>query len=314
MRLPTVGAAFCAALALAVPGSVRAQVDQLRSFEVASVRLSSPLTPVSHRITDTRVDLIKMELRQLLWMAFEIDPFCCRDRIPGAEPLGGVLVDIQATFPAGATRHQVPEMMRSLLNQRFGLRTHVEPRPADGYELVVGAGGMQMQEVQPANELDTVFPADPAVRITSDSTEETVNGRVRTMDIFGKTRGMRTITERTRYDRRFTTRGTRQIDAVRMTMSEFAALLSTNTGRPVLDRTNLTGVYAFSIELPPDAWQARMRVSAGITTAADGTPLNEPVSVSVPRGVERLGLKLEPRRIPVDTIVIDRIERVPSAN
>ena len=314
MRLPTVGAACCAALALAATGSVRAQVDQLRSFEVASVRLSSPLAPVSHRITDTRVDLIKMDLRQLLWMAFEIDPFCCRDRIPGAEPLGGVLVDIQATFPAGATRHQVPEMMRSLLIQRFGLRTHVEPRPTDGYELVVGAAGMQMQEVQPLNELDTVFPTDPAVRISSDSTQETVNGRVRTMNIFSKTGGIRTITARTRYDRTFTTRGTGQIDAVRMTMSEFAALLSTNTGRPVLDRTNLTGVYAFSIELPPDAWQARMRVGAGITTAADSTPLNEPVSVSVPRGVERLGLKLEPRRIPVDTIVIDRIERVPSAN
>jgi uncharacterized protein (TIGR03435 family) len=99
-----------------------------------------------------------------------------------------------------------------------------------------------------------------------------------------------------------------------MTMPEFAALLSTNTGRPVLDRTSLTGVYAFSIELPPDAWQVSMNARAGRTTAADGTPLNEPVAVSVPRGVERLGLKLEPRRIPVDTIVIDHIERVPSAN
>lgn len=314
MRLPMVGAAFCAAFALAVPGPVRAQVDHLRSFEVASVRLSNPLTSVSHRITDTRVDLIKIDLRQLLWMAFEIDPFCCRDRIPGGEPLGGVIVDIQATFQAGATRKQVPEMMRSLLMQRFGLRTHVEPRPTDGYELVVGAGGMQMQEVQPANELDKVFPTDPSFKIISDSTQETVNGRVRTMNIFSKTGGIRTITERTMYDRTFTARGTRQIDAVRMTMSEFAALLSTNTGRPVLDRTNLTGVYAFSIELPPDAWQVRMNASAGITTARDGTPLNEPVSVSIPRGVERLGLKLEPRRIPVDTIVIDRIERVPSAN
>ena len=116
------------------------------------------------------------------------------------------------------------------------------------------------------------------------------------------------------YDRTYTLRQTYEINAVRMTMPEFAALLSTNTGRPVLDRTNLTGIYAFSIELPSDAWQVRMRASAGIATAADGTPLNEPVSVSVPRGVERLGLKLEPRRIPVDTIVIDHIERVPSAN
>src|SRR5688572_19190819 len=149
MRLQMLGATVLAILTVSASGSVRAQVEQLRSFEVASVRLSDPKTPVSERITDTRVGLIKTSLRGLLWMAFEVDPFCCRDRIPGAEPLGGVLVDIQATFPAGATRHQVPEMMRSLLNQRFGLRTHVEPRPADGYELVVGAGGMQMQEVQP---------------------------------------------------------------------------------------------------------------------------------------------------------------------
>src|SRR5215210_3121954 len=110
MRLQMLGIAFCATLA--TTGTGRAQNDQPLSFDGASVRLSSPTTRVSHRITDTRVDLIKIDLRQLLWMAFEINPFCCRDRIPGAEPLGAVLVDIQATFPLGATRKQVPEMMK----------------------------------------------------------------------------------------------------------------------------------------------------------------------------------------------------------
>jgi uncharacterized protein (TIGR03435 family) len=116
------------------------------------------------------------------------------------------------------------------------------------------------------------------------------------------------------YDRTFTAPGVNQLNAIRMTMPEFAALLSTNTGRPVVDRTNLTGVYAFSIELPTDAWQVSMNARAGRTTTRDGTPLNEPVAVSVPRNVERLGLKLEPRRIPVDIIVIDHIERAPSPN
>jgi uncharacterized protein (TIGR03435 family) len=304
-------ATVCAILTISASGSVRAQVEQLRSFEVASIRPSDPRTRVSHRITDTRVDLIKIDLRQLLWMAFEIDPFCCRERIPGAEPLGNVLVDIQATYPAGATRKQVPEMMRSLLIQRFGLRTHVEPRPTDGYELVVGEGGITMKEVPAANELDKEFPPDPAVKTLSDVEGVTVNGRTRQIV---SVRGIRTITERSMYDATFTARRTRQIDAVRLTMPEFAALLSTNTGQPVLDRTNLTGVYTFSIELPPDAWQASMNARAGITTARDGTPLNEPVAVSVPRNVERLGLKLEPRRIPVDIIVIDHIDRVPSPN
>ena len=307
-------ATVCAILTISASGSVRAQVEQVRSFDVASVRLSDPEIPLSHRITDTRVDLIKIDLRQLLWMAFEIDPFCCRERIPGAEQLNGVLVDIQATFPAGATRKQVPEMMRSLLMQRFGLRTHVEPRPTDGYELVVGAGGMQMKEVEPANDLDTVFPADPSIKIISDSTGETVNGRVRIINRFIKTGSIRTINEHTMYDRTFTAPGVNQINAIRMTMPEFAALLSRNTGRPVVDRTNLTGVYAFSIELPTDAWQASISARVGLTTARDGTPLNDPVAVSVPRNVERLGLKLEPRRIPVDIIVIDRLEQVPSPN
>jgi uncharacterized protein (TIGR03435 family) len=36
--------------------------------------------------------------------------------------------------------------------------------------------------------------------------------------------------------------------------------------------------------------------------------------VSAVKAVEQLGLKMEPRRIPVDTIVVDQIERVPSDN
>lgn len=305
MRLQMLGGVICATLTVPATGPLHAQTGSTRSFEVASVRLSSPTTRVSHRITDTRVDLIKIDLRQLLWMAFEIDPFCCRDRIPGAEPLGGVLVDIQATMPAGAARKQVPELMRSLLIQRFGLRTHVETRTVDGYELVVGKDGIRMKEVEAANDLDKVFPPDPSVRTLSDS-EGIVNGRTRTIV---SVRGITTITERSMY-----ARSNRQITAVRMAMSDLAALLAQNTGRPVRDRTNLTGVYTFSIELPPDAWLERISASAGITTNAAGAPLNEPTGLSAVKAVEQLGLKLESRRMPVDTIIVDQIQRTPTDN
>src|SRR5688572_15592986 len=128
---------FCATLATVAAGAVRAQNGQTVSFDVASVRLTPPQTRVSHRITDTRVDLIAITLRQLLWMAFNIDPLCCRSHLSAPEWTAGVTVDVQATIPAGRTRQQVPELMKALLIQRFGLRTHVEPRPTDGYELVV---------------------------------------------------------------------------------------------------------------------------------------------------------------------------------
>ena len=68
----------------------------------------------------------------------------------------------------------------------------------------------------------------------------------------------------------------------------------------------LTGAWMAST-LPPEAWL--MRIVAGVVP-----PTNEPTGVSVQSAVERLGLRLQTRRMPVDTIVIDRIERVPSDN
>lgn len=159
---------YATVVALSVAaGTVRAQLEQARTFEVASVRLAGGGGGAV--ITDSRVDLRNIRLLNLLWMAFRIEPFCCADRLIAPGWLSEVNVDIRATIPTGGTRQQVPEMLQALLMQRFGLRTHVEVRPTDGYELVVGKDGIRMKEVQAANELDRVFPADPSGRTGRDS-------------------------------------------------------------------------------------------------------------------------------------------------
>lgn len=55
--------------------------SQERRFEVASVRLTAPKTYPSERVNATRVDLTNITLRQLLWMAFGIDPTHSADRL-----------------------------------------------------------------------------------------------------------------------------------------------------------------------------------------------------------------------------------------
>lgn len=306
MRRKMPGTVFCVTLALAAAGAVHAQNDQSLSFDVASVRLTPPQTRVSHRITDTRVDLIAITLRQLLWMAFNIDPLCCRSHLSAPDWTANVVVNVQASIPAGVSRQRVPEMMKALLIQRFGLRTHVEPRPTDGYELVVGDGGLRIKQVEPANEIDKVFPADPSVKSPRELSEEMLDGRRRLITIpFGN----RIVTETSTYEQRFTARGTQQIDAARMTMAELRSVLVMSTARPVIDGTKLTGAYTFSIELPVEAFAS---VGASIPTR-DGT-LREPTGVSATKAVEALGLKLEPRRFPMDTIVVDSIARAPSDN
>jgi uncharacterized protein (TIGR03435 family) len=78
----------------------------------------------------------------------------------------------------------------------------------------------------------------------------------------------------------------------------------------------LTGTYQFRIELPQSFSNARAMRNAGITTNRNGEPIEPPPpsGVSVFEAVEGLGLRLESRRSPIDVLVIDRIQRVPTPN
>lgn len=198
-------------------------------------------------------------------------------------------------------------MVRTLLVDLFGLETHTESRPADAYELEVGRGGVRMEETRPINELDRVFSADSAEsKSMGGGIVETLKGPVRTTI---SPRGIRTITEHSMYERMVTPRRTLQVNATRITMAELASLLATNLGSSVVDRTGLTAHYTFTIELPLDAYMQR-----GPSSLRRAGILDDPVGVSAVRAVEQLGLKLEKRRIPMDTIVVDRLERVPTSN
>jgi uncharacterized protein (TIGR03435 family) len=80
------------------------------------------------------------------------------------------------------------------------------------------------------------------------------------------------------------------------TMAQLASRLSGNgAGRPVIDKTGLTGIYSFRMEWVND-------------TAAVADLPSLPVALQ-----EQLGLKLEPAKGPAEFIVVDHVER-PSAN
>lgn len=78
------------------------------------------------------------------------------------------------------------------------------------------------------------------------------------------------------------------------TMEEFAGNLASTIGSAVIDQTNLPGKYAFSTETWPD------------------TP--EEPGFTIFQSVEKLGLKLEPRKITVPTLVVDKLSKIPTEN
>jgi uncharacterized protein (TIGR03435 family) len=282
---------------------------QTVSFDVASVRLTAPGTRGSQRITDSRVDFIGIALRNLLLLAFGAHPY----EMVLPDNLDDVRVDVNATLPDGTMRAHVPAMRQALLRERFGLVTHVEPRRLAAYALRIAPGGIRMREVDDVDESAADAAPDPSAKPAFAVTVETIDGPYRSSVIPGVV-GQRTIAGRSRHDRLFTPPRTTVIDATQMALPEMARLLSSNLDTPVLDRTGLTAVYRFRIELPPDASVIRVMTAAGRTTTRVGTSITEPTGVSTFAAVESLGLTLQRSDDPIGVVVVDRIARVPTDN
>jgi uncharacterized protein (TIGR03435 family) len=73
--------------------------------------------------------------------------------------------------------------------------------------------------------------------------------------------------------------------------AKLAAILSRFVHAPVVDTTGLRGTYEVSLDTSED-----------------------PAGESIFDAVEKLGLKLEARRVPTDTLVVDRATKAPTPN
>lgn len=89
-----------------------------------------------------------------------------------------------------------------------------------------------------------------------------------------------------------------------VTIGSLAVLLSGTLGQPVVDKTGLDGNYDVKLHWAPDDEAGSSQVSAA--SLDSGPSLFSALQ-------EQLGLKLEPAREPMDTIVVDHLER-PSEN
>jgi uncharacterized protein (TIGR03435 family) len=85
--------------------------------------------------------------------------------------------------------------------------------------------------------------------------------------------------------------------------------------------TELKGEYQVALELSMADLMSAARAaglpggplpSAGAASAADAA--SEPSAGSVFAAVQKLGLRMEPRKAPLETIVIDHLEKTPTEN
>jgi bla regulator protein blaR1 len=87
--------------------------------------------------------------------------------------------------------------------------------------------------------------------------------------------------------------------------------LSTQLGRPVIDRTGLKGDFDFKLTWTPDPGQSMGGFGGPPPPGVEAPPPPDPNGPSLFTAVqEQLGLRLESQKGPVDLIVIDRVEKL----
>jgi len=94
--------------------------------------------------------------------------------------------------------------------------------------------------------------------------------------------------------------------ALQISMELLARNLSGTLNSPVVDRTGIKGVFDLTLEWSPDEVQSPAKAGGEAAEPSSGPSIFTAVQ-------EQLGLKLETQKAPVETIVIDRIEK-PAAN
>lgn len=289
-------------------------------FEVASVRPSASLAAGAPQVRGhakggpgtndpERISYEHALVRQLIMDAYNVQ----LDQITGPDWAttdpgpGALLFDVSAKVPPGSTKEQMRIMLQNLLAERFQLAVHHLNKQFSGYALVLAKSGSKLQPS--AGTVTQAERATPAagrgaeLRTETDGFPELSPGR----NMGGSFKD-----------------GVMRMRFRDYPLSDLVQQISVTLGAHMIDKTALEGRYDFKLEFPlpengfPVAIRAMVPLNPGQQAPLDGAPPDSSQEEAVPlisSAMEKqLGLRLEPIKLAVDTLVIDRIEKKPIEN
>jgi uncharacterized protein (TIGR03435 family) len=298
----------CAAL-LVCAGAVRLPAQSTpssggpRRFEAASVKPNaltsddfaraaangSPLARGVRTSPGGRLTATWVTLKALILRAYELQDFQLEG---GPKWLDSDHFDVAAVAGREATEAELNEMLRTLLAERFGLRTHTESRDGTVYVITVarsdGRLGPKLQRTSPECDkqqeaIKNGAPPPPPPKIAFSENPAPVCGM--TILMTRSTGGAQTMLF-----------GGQEISRIRN-------MVSNELRGPAVDRTGLTGRFDITVEYQSS------RVVAGVRQGLDanGTdsaplPLREAVQ-------QQLGLQIDPQQGSFDVTIIDVVEQ-----
>jgi len=276
---------------------------QTPAFEVASVKPSEPITPAMVQsgrlkmgvsIDSLHVRIDKFSLYELIALAYQIKGH----QISGPDWMVTARYDIQAKLPDGGKRGQIPAMLQTLLAERFGMRVHRENRDLNVSALVVAPGGPRLKP-SPVEEAAPRVPGGPL----QGGMTVAAGGAVTATGPSGDSK----ITPGEN--------GNLHVENKKMTLANFAGFIGRYCELPVLDMTGLAGSYEMEFDVSGEEVRNAARPHGfAIPPPPGGDAPSDPSGTSLVASLRRLGLKLDRRKAPIEVLVIDKVEKIPTEN
>ena len=260
------------------------------AFEVASIKPSQPMSMGRMRIgMNTDGGMLRysnVSLKDCIRNAYRVKDF----QVQGPDWLDSARFDIVAKLPDGASKDQIPEMLQTLLAERFKLSLHRDTKEHAIYALVVGKGGPKLKPAEVQTGDDATPGGAPGGR-------------------GGLPRGAMSM---------MIDPAGAHLKAPSATLSTLAEMISRFSERPVVDYTGIQGQYDFDLVFAPETMR-NMPGGKGMMMPPGGgehpqTDAPAEPAATIYESVQRYGLKLEPRKAPMEMLIVDHIEKEPTEN
>jgi uncharacterized protein (TIGR03435 family) len=262
-------------------------------FDAASVKAALPpdgrggrrvgMTGGPGTDTPGRINFENIGLGAVIGKAYDVKYY----QISGPGWFESERFNIIATVPPGTTKEQFRRMLQNLLADRFKLTLHKESKEMSIYSLTVARNGPKLKKAAPDPPPEANDAADAAPKsegkLAADADGYPALRPGMTMAIMS------------------TPAGPRARLANRDDMEWLAGMLSGQLGRPVVDATGLNSKYDISLYWIPQRPDS---------IAADDP--NGPDLISALQ--QQLGLTLEPKKGPIEVLIVDHAEKAPTAN
>jgi uncharacterized protein (TIGR03435 family) len=340
LRALLLATAWMAVGAVVVQGQVSAPQPATAAsnltFDVASIRQSAPLDVAKLQadmqagkmpnfgihVNGLRAEYNYLTLKDLIGTAYKVKPA----QVTGPDWLATQHFDIVANMPEGATKEDAPSMLQALLVERFKLKAHRETQEHPVLALVVGKGGPKMKESPgdaPPLDLDAPLkPGEMQMDTPDGPARMTIDMKNGGATINMGTKGIVTYSMDVKTMSMHMTSSKTTMAALADTLSQMMTSMGGGVGRQVLDMTGLKGNYEVALDFSMADMVAAARAQAGMgggggtTSGAAGPEASDPGGggATVSDAVEKLGLKLDSRKAPVEQVVVDSVEKMPTEN